>query len=61
MALCFFKRRHSTLFDEKRWQDELKGKIFFSHEHSNSCGVAVGFSGKMNVNVLNKIQDNDRF
>ena len=55
----FLQETHSTLFDEKRWQDELKGKLFFSHGHSNSCGVAVGFSGKMNVNVLNKIQDND--
>ena len=42
-----------------RWQDELKGKLFFSHGQSNSCGVAIGFLGNMSFNVLNKIQDND--
>ena len=55
----FLQETHSTLFDEKRWQDELKGKLFFSHGHSNFCGVAIGFLGNMNFNVLNKIQDND--
>ena len=50
---------YSTVYDEKRWQDELKGKLFFSHGHSNSCGVAIGFLGNMNFNVLNKIQDKD--
>ena len=42
-----------------RWQDVLKGKLFFSHGQSNSCGVAIGFLGNMNFNVLNNIQDND--
>ena len=42
-----------------RWQDVLKGKLFFSHGQSNSCGVAIGFLGNMSFNVLNKIQDND--
>ena len=58
-GFMFLKETHSTVFDEKRWQDELKGKLFFSHGHSNSCGVAIGFLGNMNFNVLNKIQDND--
>ena len=40
------REMHSAIFDEKRWQYELKGKVFFSHGHSN-------------FNVLNKIQDND--
>ena len=56
----FHQETHSTVFDEKRWQDELKGKLFFSHGHSNFCGVAIGFLGNMNFNVLNKIQDKDR-
>ena len=51
---------HSIVFDEKRWQDELQGKLFFSHGYSNSCGLAIGFLGNMNFNVLNKIQDKDR-
>ena len=55
----FLQETHSTVYDEKRWQDELKGKLFFSHGHSNSCGVAIGILLNMNFNVLNKIQDND--
>ena len=55
----FLQDTHSTIYDEKRWQDDLKGKFFFSHGHSNSCGVAIGFLGNMNFIVLNKIQDND--
>ena len=58
-GFMFLQDTHSTVFDEKRWQDEFKGKPFFSHGHNNSCGVAVGFLGNMNFNVLNKIQDND--
>ena len=26
----FLQETHSTVFDGKRWQDELKGKLFFS-------------------------------
>ena len=55
----FVQETHSAVYDETRWQDEFKGKVFFSHGHSNSCGVAIGFLGNMNFNVLNKIQDND--
>ena len=59
MGLCFFKRHISLYMMKKKWQDELKGKLFFPHGHSNSGGVAIGFLGNMNFNVLNKIQDND--
>ena len=58
-GFMFLQETHSTIYDEKRWHDELKGKLFSSHGHSNSCGVAIGFLGNMNFNVLNKIQDND--
>ena len=54
----FLQETHSTVYDEKRWQNELKGKLFFSNGHSNYCGVAIGFLGNMNFNVLNIIQDN---
>ena len=36
---------HSSLADEKKWTDELKGPIFFSHGKMNSCGVAIGYIG----------------
>ena len=59
-GFMFLQETNSTVFDEKRWQDELKGKLFFSHGHSDSYGVAIGFLGNMNFNVLNEIQDKDR-
>ena len=60
-GFMFLQETSSTAFDEKRWQDEFKGKLFFSQGHSNSCGVAIGFLGNMNFNVLNKIQDKFSF
>ena len=39
----FLQEMHSTVYDEKRWQDQLKGKRFFSYRHRNSCRVAIGF------------------
>ena len=52
---------HSSLVDEKKWADELKGPIFFSHGKTNSCGVAIGYIGSNKVNVLDeKIDKNGR-
>ena len=54
----FLQEVHSTVYDEKRWQDEFKGELFFSQGlqllRSGYC-----FLRNMNFNVLNKIQDND--
>ena len=50
---------YKLVYYEKKWQDELKGKLLFSHGHSDSCGVTIGFLGNMNFNVLNKIKDKD--
>ena len=58
-AFMFLQEMYSTAYNEKRWQGDLKGKKFFSHGHSNSRGVAIGFLGNMNFNVLNKIQYKD--
>ena len=45
---------HSSLVDEKKWADELKGPIFFSLDKTNSCGVAIGYIGSNKVDVLDK-------
>ena len=42
---------------KKKWNDVFKGKLFFSHGQSNSCGVAIGFLGNTSFEVLNKKQD----
>ena len=33
----FLQEAHSTIYDEKRWQDELKGKLF---SHSGIAALA---------------------
>ena len=47
----------STIHDEKKWNDEFKGKLFFSHGQSNYYGVAIGFIGNTNFEVSNKKQN----
>ena len=46
----FLQETHFTVHGEKRWQDELKEKLFFSHGPSNSYGVAISFLGNMDFN-----------
>ena len=53
----FFYRRHTPPYLIKKWNDEFKRKLFFSHGQSNSCGVAIGFIGKTGFEVSNKKQD----
>ena len=48
-GFMFLQETRSAIFDEKRWQDELQGKCFFSRRHSNSCGVAIVFLENMNL------------
>ena len=43
---------HSSLANEKKWVDELKRPIFFSHGKTDSCGAAIGYIGYDKVDVL---------
>ena len=56
-GFIFLQETHSTIHDEKKWNDEFKGKPFFSHGQSNFLGVAIGFIGKLSFEVSNKKQD----
>ena len=47
-----------TIHDEKKkWNDEFKRKLFFSHSQSNSSGVTTGFIRNTSFEVSNKKQD----
>ena len=60
-GLLFLQGTHSSLADEKKWADELKGPIFFSHGKTNSCGVAIVYIGSNKVDVLDqKVDKNGR-
>ena len=39
-GFLLLQESHSSLADEKKWENELEGPIFSSHGKTNSCGVA---------------------
>ena len=45
-GFIFLQETHSSVKDEKIWNDEFGGQLFFSHGKTNSCGVAIAFAGK---------------
>ena len=45
---------------EKKWADEFKGQLFFSHGKINSCGVAIGYVGNKTCSLISQIKDNHR-
>ena len=38
-GFVFLQETHSSIRDEKKWEDEFNSKLFFSHGKTNSCGV----------------------
>ena len=59
-GFIFLQEPHSSVKDEKIWNDEFEGQLFFSHGKTNSCGVAIGFVGTKALNILNIRRDNLR-
>ena len=52
-GFIFLQETQSSIKDEKIWNDEFKGQLFFSHGKTNSCGVAIGFIDTKALNILN--------
>ena len=57
-GFIFLQETHSSVIDEKIWNDEFEGQLFFSHGKTNSCGVAIDFVGTKALNILNIKRDN---
>ena len=57
-GFIFLQETHSSVKDEKTWNDEFKGQLFFSHGKINSCRVAIGFVGTKTLNILKIKRDN---
>ena len=57
-GFIFLQEIHTSVKDEKTWNDEFEEKIFFSHGKTNSCRVAIGFVGTKALNILNIRHDN---
>ena len=56
-GLVFLQETHSCSGDEKQWADEFKGKLFFSHGKTNSCGVAIGYYGVKPFTLISQFTD----
>ena len=50
-GFTLFHETHSSMNDRKQWKDEFNGHLFFSHDKTNSCGVATGFCGKNSLDL----------
>ena len=57
LALFFLEETHSSVEDEKQWRDKFKGKIFYSHDTTNSCSVATAFPGSKSLQVVETKND----
>ena len=53
-GFVFLQETHSSIKDEKKWEDEFRSKLFFSHEKANSCGVSIGYYRTKKIEVINK-------
>ena len=50
-GLLFSQKTHSTIDCEKKWKDEFRGDLHFSHGSSNSCGVLMAFYNNQDITV----------
>ena len=57
--IAFLQETHSTPDTEELWKKECDCEVFFSHGTSQSCGVMVFFSKKLDIEVTEKIIDSD--
>ena len=57
-GVIFLQETHSSVKDEKLWNDEFEGQLFFSHGKTNSCGAAISFVSTKALNILNITHDN---
>ena len=53
----FLQETHSSVEDEKQWNENFKWKIFYSHVTTNSCGVGIAFLGSKSLEVAETKND----
>ena len=58
-GFVFLQETHSSPRDEKKWKDEFKGSLYFSHGKTNSCGVAIGFLGTKSIELIKQETDSN--
>ena len=53
-GLMFLHETHSTIHDEKKWNNEFQRKLFFLLGKSNSFRVAIGSIGNMSFEISSR-------
>ena len=53
----FLQETHSSTDDRKSWCDKLNSNLYFSHEKTNSCSVAIGYIGSTSFVLANQTTD----
>ena len=58
-GILFLQETHSTVNSEQEFKKNVgkDNELYFSHGHSNSCGVAIGFCGKYERQIVKEIVD----
>ena len=56
-SFVFLQEIHSLAQDKKKWKDDFKNPLFFSHGSKNSLGVAIGFYGLKSLFKIDKKSD----
>ena len=50
-GVSFRREIQSSSKVEQKWKEDFKGRVFFSHGKTNSCGVLTTYLGKKTFNV----------
>ena len=58
-GIILLQETHSTAADERRWRQEWRGPIYFSHCDHKSRGVAILLPRNINFKQKNTIADNN--
>lgn len=53
-GLMFLHETHSTIHDEKKWNNKFQRKLFFLLGQSNSFRVAIGSIGNMSFEISSR-------
>ena len=56
-GFVFLQETHSSAQDEKKWKDDFKNPLLFSHGSTNYCGVAIGFCGSKPLYIIDRKSD----
>ena len=48
-GILFLQETHSSVETEKKWINDFKDKIYYSHDKTNSHGVLIAIYGNLNI------------